>query len=90
MEGLAAQKFLEALGIGGGTAGGLGGLLLLWKLLKGKNGDKTNYVDERLCTARHETVEAEFNGVREVIQGTNQRLDLVIPLLEALPKRRKD
>ena len=83
---------LEALGIGGGTAGGLGGLLLLWKFLKGRqggNGEK-HYVDEKLCHSRHQTVEAELNGLRVEVQGVNRRLDLVLVQLEALPKRRGD
>ncbi|KKN18037.1 hypothetical protein LCGC14_0959780 [marine sediment metagenome] len=85
MEAESLKTLLEALGIGVGGTGGVGGTIIAWKLLTRKNsaGEKAQYVDERLCASRHETVEAELRGV-------NTRLALVLPQLEALPKRRGD
>ena len=85
MEAETVQTLLEALGLGVGGTSGVGGSIIAWKLLSRRNsaGEKVEYVDERLCVSRHETVEAELKGV-------NLRLDLVLPQLEALPKRKKD
>ncbi len=87
METATVDTLLGALGIGGGGTVGIGSLLIAWKLLSRKNNSapakKVEYVEERLCASRHETVEAQ-------LQGINTRLGLVLPQLEALPKRRGD
>jgi len=79
------QTLLEALGLGVGGTSGVGGSIIAWKLLSRRNNavEKVQYVDERLCGSRHETVEAELKGV-------NLRLDVLLPQLEALPKRGSD
>jgi len=79
------KTLLEALGIGVGGTGGIGGSIIAWKMLSRRNnaGVKLEYVDEKLCLARQATLAAELRGV-------NERLDLVLPQLEALPKRKSD
>ena len=85
MEADSLQTLLEALGIGVGGTSGVGGAIIAWRLLSRRNntGEKVEYVDEKLCLARQATVAAELKGVHE-------RLDLLLPQLEALPKRRTD
>ena len=85
METATVDTLLGALGIGGGGTVGIGSLIIAWKLLSRKNNTakKMEYVEEKLCLARHATVEAQ-------LQGLNTRLGLVLPQLEALPKRRTD